>query len=108
MIKIKLTSFFLSVFISVFLGNPPQNVSEWKISPNLIGSSAVFANSTPQHCANCRKRGDVVVDGIVYLNQSLLASDGVQSYEPEVVAPFLEKNLHWRVLRVRLLLSLRF
>jgi hypothetical protein len=80
-----------------------------------VGSSAIFASSQDRidggHCANCAKQqaGGRKYYDTIGLTQALLtywkSGDSaydlkVSSLDPEVVIPFLTRNLHWRVIDV--------
>jgi len=87
-----------SYSVLVFLGGVPEQVSEWRNSEELVGSVEVFANSAAGACENCRNHPDLTYEGVVYLNH-VLARSSLQSFEPQVISPYLKDNLHWRVLQ---------
>lgn len=83
----------------VFLGEVPEEVSEWRTAPSFVGSSDVFANPEPGQCANCENQRDLEVEGTVFLN-SMLVRSPLESYGAHVVVPHLTHHLDWRVLWV--------
>ena len=85
--------------ILIFLGPVPEEASEWRGAETLVGSVEVFATIRVDRCANCRGHTDLIIEGTVYLNQALARSP-LQNYDPQVVAPYLKENLHWRVTKV--------
>ncbi|KAA1472059.1 photo-regulated tyrosinase [Dentipellis sp. KUC8613] len=89
-----------SFSVLLFLGNVPSNPDEWRTSPNFVGAHHAFVNSVPAHCANCRRQGGLVVEGFVHLNEGIARLSGLGSLEPDVVKPYLTKELHWVVQKV--------
>ncbi|KAJ7476711.1 tyrosinase [Mycena latifolia] len=86
-----------SFLVLLFLGTVPDDPKQWRTSPNFVGAHHVFANSVPNRCANCRAHGDAEVEGFVHLNEGIIEHSGLHSLEPNVVEPYLKKDLHWRV-----------
>ena len=95
-----------SVFL--FLGDVPDDVSQWRASPSFVGAHVAFVNSVADKCSNCRKQPDLVDEGFVHLNAAIAKRSSIRSYEPDVIVPYLKKNLHWRILAVRILSLLLF
>lgn len=89
-----------SFSILFFLGEVPEDPYQWLISPNLVGTHQVFANSVPDRCANCRNQSQAVVEGFIHLNSGIKDHSNLNSLEPNVVKPFLTEQLHWRVMKV--------
>ncbi|KAJ6493315.1 Di-copper centre-containing protein [Mycena sanguinolenta] len=87
-----------SYTVFVFLGGVPADSKEWLKDPPLAGIFSVFANSTPEECANCRDQDALVIDSFVHLNDALKAA-GLTSLEEAEVKPFLTNtaNLNWGV-----------
>jgi len=83
--------------VLLFLGTVPDDPKEWCASPNLVGCSNAFVNSAAAQCGNCQREANTVVEGFVHLNKSITSGSGLESLDPTVVAPYLTKNLHWRV-----------
>jgi tyrosinase len=90
-----------SYWVLAFLGQVPDDPSQWRSCPSFVGGHYVFANSSADQCANCRGQADVVSEGFVHLNEAIASRSGLSSYEPSVVTPYLKDNLHWRVQAVR-------
>ncbi|KAJ7264514.1 tyrosinase [Mycena haematopus] len=86
-----------SFLVLLFLGSIPDDPTQWRTSPDFVGAHHVFANSVPDRCANCRAHRDAVVEGFVHLNEGILEHSGLHSLEPDVVVPYLKRDLHWRV-----------
>ena len=89
-----------SFSVLLFLGTVPANPAEWRTSPHYVGAHHAFVNSTPQRCANCRRQGDLVIEGFVHLNEAIARLSHLNSFDPSAVKPYLQQNLHWRVLKV--------
>ncbi|EJF63238.1 photo-regulated tyrosinase [Dichomitus squalens LYAD-421 SS1] len=86
-----------SFSVLLFLGAVPESPAEWRKSPHYVGAHQAFVNSSPQRCANCRRQGDLVIEGFVHLNEAIARLSGLHSFDPSVVKPYLHQNLHWRV-----------
>jgi len=86
-----------SFAVLIFLGQVPDESSQWRTSPTFVGAHVAFINSAANQCANCQAQADVVSEGFVHLNSAIAKCSGLSSYEPDVVAPYLRENLHWRV-----------
>jgi tyrosinase len=95
-----------SYSVLIFLGDVPADVKDWQVSPNYVGSHYAFVNSAAEECANCRDQADLIVEGFVHLNQAIVKHSGLHSLEPDSVVPYLSKNLHWRVLKVKITFSM--
>jgi len=97
--RIECNKFELSCSYSViiFLGHVPDDPEEWQISPSYVGSHHAFVNTAVGECEN---KAGVIIEGFVHLNQAIVRLPGLKSLEPDVVVPYLTKNLHWRVLTV--------
>jgi Tyosinase C-terminal domain len=90
-----------SFLVLIFLGDVPDDPSQWLEAPSFVGSHAAFVNSAAEQCANCQGQRDSVSEGFVHLNSVLARRSGLSSYEPRVVSPYLRENLHWRIRGVR-------
>jgi tyrosinase len=86
-----------SFAVLLFLGEVPADASQWRTSPNFVGSHVAFVNSSADRCANCTEQADLVAEGFVHLNKAIAKLSGLSSYEPNVVTPYLREHLHWRV-----------
>ena len=89
-----------SFSVFVFLGDVPPDPKKWLTDPAYAGTFDVFTNSTPEECANCSDRVDLILRGFVHINDAILKRSGQHSLEPHVVTPYLKSNLNWRVLKV--------
>lgn len=94
-----------SFSVLLFLGSPipsSTHAAQWRASPAFVGAHHAFVNSAAGQCENCRAQAeaDVVVEGFVHLNGALARRSGLGSFEPEVVVPYLRRELAWRVQRV--------
>ncbi|KAJ3823763.1 tyrosinase [Lentinula raphanica] len=86
--------------ILFFLGNVPSNTHEWATSSQFVGAFHGFVNSSSERCANCRRQQDIVLEGFVHLNDGIAKLSNLNSFNPDVVEPYLKENLHWRVQKV--------
>ena len=89
-----------SFSVLLFLGAVPVNLTRWRQSPHYAGAHHAFVNSTPQRCANCRRQGNMVIEGFVHLNEAIARLSRLNSFDPTAVKPYLQENLQWRVLKV--------
>jgi len=85
-----------SFAVLIFLGEVPDDPSEWRGSPSYVGAHYAFVNSQAEACANCRSQKDVVIEGFVHLNTAIISKAG-PDLRPEVVEPYLKHHLKWRV-----------
>ena len=90
-----------SFAVLLFLGEVPDDASQWRTCPSFVGSHVAFVNSAADQCGNCREQADVVSEGFVHLNSAIADRSGLSSYEPNVVIPYLRDNLCWRIQGVR-------
>ena len=97
-----------SFAVLIFLGEVPDDPSQWRTSPSFVGAHVAFVNSAADQCANCREQADVVSEGFVHLNSTIARRSGLSSYEPNVVIPYLRDGLHWRIQGVRSFLVHQF
>ncbi|KAI0297678.1 photo-regulated tyrosinase [Russula brevipes] len=86
-----------SFSVLIFVGEVPENPSQWRTCPSFVGVHAAFVNSAASQCSNCRSQADIVIEGFVHLNSTLVGRSGLPSLEPNVVTPYLKNNLHWRI-----------
>jgi len=89
-----------SFSVPIFLGAVPDDPKEWLTSPNFVGAHHAFVNDNPEECENCRNQADIVEEGFVHLDAAILKHSGLKSLENDVVAPYLTKELNWRVMKV--------
>ena len=93
-----------SFTVYIFDGDFSPDPSQWALDPNLVGTYSVFA--TTQNCESCADAPDVQVSGSVPLTNSLLVDierANLTSLEPADVEPWLCNRLHWRIIKVSLL-----
>ena len=107
-----------SFVINFFLGDFDSHSGQWVLDGHLVGQSAVFASDRSRiegedGCENCRQQEQ---EGLVYgdtvgLTEALLVYYGnreevygrrITNLRPEIVVPFLTRNLHWRIESVSL------
>ncbi|PPQ85895.1 hypothetical protein CVT25_015834 [Psilocybe cyanescens] len=86
-----------SFSILVFLGTVPEDPEQWLVDPHFVGAHHAFVNSKAGECANCRNQSDIVIEGFVHLNRAIVKHSGLNSLHPDVVVPYLTKELHYRV-----------
>ncbi|KAH9989737.1 hypothetical protein BJV74DRAFT_796153 [Russula compacta] len=96
-IKFKKSELASSFAVLIFLGDVPDDHLKWRTSPSFIGAHVGLVNSVPYKCANCIEQAGTVVEGFVHLNRAIAKRSDISSYDPSVVAPYLKKNLHWRI-----------
>lgn len=85
-----------SFSVLVFLGDVPKDPSEWDITPSFVGAYDVYIGRSGT------KDGESnTVEGFVGLNKAIARLSGLSSLDPEAVVPYLERNLRWRVRKVR-------
>ncbi|KAG9009286.1 hypothetical protein FRB90_008451 [Tulasnella sp. 427] len=89
-----------SYSILIFLGQVPDDPKQWRSAPSYVGAQHVFANSQMEDCENCRRNATENVEGFVALNSAIAAHSGLNSFDPQVVEPYLKKELSWRVQKV--------
>lgn len=87
--------------IFFFLGQPEAEPRNWVASPNLAGSFHTF-KSDPNYCVNCsnQEAADVRICGGVHLTNVLFLKRENITVDREKEAESLQKNLHWRILKV--------
>jgi len=89
-----------SFSVLLFLLDVPKDPKEYYTSPNYVGAFHAFVNTAAAGCTNCQNQAAVGVEGFVQINDAILKHADQNSLDPNVVVPFLKKNLHWRVLKV--------
>jgi tyrosinase len=90
-----------SYWVLIFLGEVPEDPSNWHTCSSFVGGHYCFVNSVADKCSNCRSQADLVTEGFVHLNPAIASRSGLSSYDPSVITPYLKENLHWRVQKVR-------
>jgi len=89
-----------SYSVLLFLGEVPQDSRQWRTSPHFVGAHHAFVNSAAGHCANCRNQTDILIEGFVHLNNAIVKHSSINSFEADVIVPYLTRNLHWRVIKM--------
>jgi tyrosinase len=85
-----------SYMVFIFLGDVPDDPEQWFTSPSFVGFHAAYTYT--DHSSDQKAN---VISSLVGLNHNIAKQSGLSSFEPSVVAPFLENNLHWRAQLVR-------
>jgi len=104
-----------SFHVVFFLGNFNSDPGTWRTEPHVAGASFILASNDERiesgGCDNCKSQKD---EGMKY-GDELSLTDPILSYyrsqeqphdhqitdlSPDVVVPFLKRELHWRVLHV--------
>ncbi len=94
--------------VQVFLGEfDRENPLAWISDPNKVGSFNVLGDSQDTGCQKCRddRESGLKVTGQVPLTLALAErylAGLLPNLKPEGVIPYLQKNLHWRVILVSL------
>jgi tyrosinase len=86
-------------FVLIFLGEVPEDHSQWHTSRSLVGLHYVYFAAS--QCDNSRDQADVVIGSSVHLNGAIAKRSSLSSYDPSVVVPYLKDNLNWRIQTVR-------
>lgn len=81
-----------SFFIHFFLGSIPVSPQTWSFAPTLVASHSVLAPSSP-----ISRSGSVTSYGQIPLTHALLSSPEISRLEPDIVVPFLTRELSWRI-----------
>ncbi|KAG8930241.1 hypothetical protein FRC01_003109 [Tulasnella sp. 417] len=89
-----------SFSVLIFLGPVPEDPAQWRTSESYVGAHHVFMNSAAEECENCRNTAEAQIEGFVHLNKAIAARSGLNSFDPEVVEPYLKENLSWKILKV--------
>jgi len=91
-----------SFAVLIFLGDVPNDPSQWRGCDSFVGTHYAFVNSAASQCSNCRNQAEEYSEGFVHLNSAIAKRSGLSSYDPEEVLPYLKDNLHWRIQAVRM------
>jgi len=83
--------------VLIFLGQVPDDSSQWRTCSSFVGAHVAFVNTEAEQCDNCRDQAELVIEGFVHLNTAIAKLSGLSSFDPSVVAPYLRDNLHWRI-----------
>src|ERR1700735_3429092 len=82
-----------SFSVLIFVGTVPDDPEQWATSPTCVGIHDVYTSGTPH---NSDSQEDLEVEGYVRLNGGLLERFAASELTPDVVVPFLKRELHWR------------
>ncbi|KAI0043594.1 tyrosinase [Auriscalpium vulgare] len=99
-IRVKKYELGASFTVLLFLGAVPEDPAQWRSCAGFVGAHYAFVNSAADQCDNCRSQADTYAEGFVHLNYGISKHSGLNSYEPPVISPYLQRDLHWRVQRV--------
>ena len=83
-----------NVSVLFFVGDVPEDPTQWHTSSSYIGSSYTYVTSG-------YKESESLGEDFVYLNSAIAKRSGLSSCEPNKAVPYLRDNLHWRIQTVR-------
>jgi len=86
-----------SFSVLIFIGDVPEDYTQWRSCPSYAGAHHAFVNSAAERCENCRDLHDIVTEGFVHLDSTITRQSGLHSLATSVVEPYLKQNLHWRI-----------
>ena len=86
--------------ILLFLGEPPEDESEYRTSPNIVGYHTVFVSTHVDQCSNCIAQRNNRDEGIVNLTPRLKNMDYLTKSDEQIDA-YLGENLKWRIQKVK-------
>lgn len=93
--------------VHIFLGSPDeQQVALWPASPTHVGTFAPLGQPSTTGCARCQvdRTAHAEVTGQVPLTLALMErylAGLIGDLTPASVVPYLTRNLHWRVAKVK-------
>lgn len=81
--------------VLIFLGSVPEDSREWCDTPSYAGAYSAFVASF----ANSDRlvQDDIVTQGAVGLNRLFEENEGLHTFDPHVVRPYLKNGLNWRI-----------
>uniref|UniRef100_A0A8H7XJW9 Tyrosinase C-terminal domain-containing protein n=1 Tax=Psilocybe cubensis TaxID=181762 RepID=A0A8H7XJW9_PSICU len=85
-----------SFSVCLFLGPPPDDPEEWLTAPNLAGAHHVFVAGGGEY-GQRRGPSRMTNEGFVNLNSAIARISRLNTFDPEVVVPYLKDYLQWRV-----------
>jgi tyrosinase len=85
--------------VLIFLGEVPEDPSQWGSCRSRIGFSYAYVSSIQGY--NYQVSTTATIGGAVPLNWAIAERSGLSSFEPSVVVPYLKDNLNWRIRAVR-------
>ncbi|KAI0050112.1 hypothetical protein FA95DRAFT_1487886, partial [Auriscalpium vulgare] len=71
---------------------PEDPKQRWRLCETFVGAHCAFVNSADE-----QKRPGWRTRGFVHFNRGISKHSGLDSYDPSVVAPYLERELSWRM-----------
>ncbi|KAH9969687.1 hypothetical protein BC827DRAFT_1120059 [Russula dissimulans] len=83
--------------VLIFLGEVPDDPSQWRTSHSFVGLHVAFVSSAASGYGNRSDKADSYSEGFVHLNSAIAKRSGLSSYELSEVLPYLKENLHWRI-----------
>jgi len=86
-----------SFAVLIFLGEVPDDPSQWRTSPSFVGAHAAYVYGGASQYGNRSDKADSYSEGFVHLNPAIAKRSGLPSFEPSDVLPYLKENLDWRV-----------
>ncbi|EIM81353.1 Di-copper centre-containing protein [Stereum hirsutum FP-91666 SS1] len=94
-----------SFSVLLFLGGVHHDPMSWQSGgcETFAGAVDAFVNSSAEQCANCRnqREDELVIEGFVHLNRAIARlAPNLEGLHPDVVKPWLQENLTWRVQKV--------
>jgi len=101
-IRVKKYAVDSTFFVHVFLGNFNPDPSAWATEKTLVGSHVIFTSNPGTGCARCidHRERETEVTGTIPLTGALGEKfGGVTDLKPQVVVPYLQKELHWRIVK---------
>lgn len=100
-VRVKKFQFKESFNVIIFLGEVPEHVEQYLLSPGYVGTHSEFVNSAPEHCGSCSEHADIITEGVVHLNYAL-ERKGYEHKSQEEIKQYIKENLRWRVQKVGL------
>lgn len=92
--------------VNVFLGPVQEDqIVLWPLSPHYVGTFSPFGQDADTQCPKCKEdqAERVQITGQIPLTLALMErylAEILPDIRPETVVPYLQKNLHWRVVLV--------
>lgn len=88
-----------SYTILLFIGAVPDQQSEWREAPTLVGFHSIFSSRHQQQCGNCVAQNDAVNEGVVHIDDKL-EELGLTGKSDDEIEAYLKEELHWRIQKV--------
>lgn len=87
-----------SYFLYFFLGNAPEDPSQWGTAENLVGANPIISLNMPQDQA--AQKTPVIIGGSVPINRALYKQHDegkLNILKDSDIQSYLQKNLQWKV-----------